>query len=331
MIFDIFRKRDEDKVKLSFKRVRDDIEKLQLMINALKYEKDSLKSNQTQIKQTLNNLISHYSSAIESYNRLHKSHFSKFDEIEQNLRDIQSLLQDMVASFKINSSLVQKYKSLEAENHELKQTISTIKSALANYIKSNNTTIELIINKFKDTDSRLSEFSKTFPKNSGLSSNTLTQSSKSLSLSSRRTPNEKNIPNGEINSQIKSEQNQGNNIRANSYDNAYDDSSQIQMESGSGVEAVDERVNQILNAVRNELTSTEKQLLLVLSHLSTEYNNDIPIQSIIEEFYNGDKRKASTLSAYLSHLEHVGIISKTRRGRETSVSLTESALTAFNQ
>lgn len=268
MIFDIFKKEkiDENKVENSFKKVKEDIDKLDLMIKAIRYEKDYIKRNQGEIKDTLKKLIEHYSSAIKSYNSLHNSHDERIKNIETNISEMKNIFNEISVFFekeeKEKDERAKQLDTIMKENQNLKKEVYRLKSAIAAYIRSNNETMEAVINKIKEAEKNPQPITKPriIPENTQKTHQT-----------------------------------------------------------------------NIFASLRNELTGTEKQLLVVLSHLSTEFNNEIPIRAIIDEFYNGDKRKASTLSTYLTHLEKSGIIEKEKIGRETSISLTNEAIEAFNQ
>ncbi|MEM4396086.1 MAG: hypothetical protein QXR30_00260 [Candidatus Woesearchaeota archaeon] len=92
-------------------------------------------------------------------------------------------------------------------------------------------------------------------------------------------------------------------------------------------EIIDKKINEKLSAYIEEEKTTisdadnvnlsvpEQQIVSFLLQLSNEYGQYIPVSALLDEVYKGDKRKASTLSTYLSSLERKGIIRRERRGR----------------
>ncbi len=96
LLWGIFDKNREQKLKEAFDKIKKDIKALELKLNSFLFEKNYLSKQVKTLTSSFNSLLAHYKNAILQYNNLHSQHNMKFDEMHKELEQIKKLLKIMI-------------------------------------------------------------------------------------------------------------------------------------------------------------------------------------------------------------------------------------------
>lgn len=85
--------------------------------------------------------------------------------------------------------------------------------------------------------------------------------------------------------------------------------------------------------VKYELTSQEKRIIIMAYKISSEMGKElVPLKTLVQELYPYDQRgKTSVVSRYISRLEEIKLMQRTKEGREVFVSVTEQGFKTIKE